>query len=80
MQNNYKVPFVNKAEVAINEQDTVLVVDEDTGSKFTSFIFKGTYNTRALSASARSRMGAMIRFGFSRAITNPVLSTRCILF
>lgn len=35
---------------------------------------------QALSASARSRMGAMIRFGFSRAITNPVLSTRCILF
>ena len=44
MQNNYKVLFVNKAEVAINEQDTVLVVDEDTGSKFTSFMFKGTYN------------------------------------
>jgi hypothetical protein len=44
MQNNYKIPFVNKAELAISEQDTILVVDEDTGSKFTSFIFKGTYN------------------------------------
>ena len=44
MQNNYKIPFINKAELAISEQNAVLVVDEDTGSKFESFIFKGTYN------------------------------------
>ena len=44
MKNNYKIPFVDKAEVAISSQSAILVVDEDTGSKFESFIFKGTYN------------------------------------
>lgn len=44
MKNNYKIPFVDKAELAISEQDMVLVVDEDCGSKFKSFIFKGTHN------------------------------------
>ena len=44
MKNNYKIPFIDSAEVAIKEQNTILVVDEDCGSKFQSFIFKGTYN------------------------------------
>lgn len=44
MQNNYKIPFTDKAELAISEQQAILVVDEDTGSKFESFIFKGAYN------------------------------------
>lgn len=44
MQNKYKITFINSAEVAVKEAAFIKVIDEDTGVKFESQIFKGHYN------------------------------------
>ena len=43
----YKDDFVWRAELAIRDGETMNVVDEDTGTRFCSLLYKGVYNVTA---------------------------------
>lgn len=44
MKNNYKIPFIDSAEIAVREGAFVTVIDEDTNVKFKSQIYKGQHH------------------------------------